>query len=130
MRLWFLGCITPPGVYGDLREQAMDWDGDGDRAERYGGTDCDDGDDTRSGKHAEVCADDGVDEDCDGQVDEGLQTTWFFDEDGDGYTSNVGYAGCSPDVAGESSEEPGGDCNGCRSRSDRQQAGSRGVGVA
>ena len=62
----------------------LDADGDG-----YAGCplaasrDCDDGDDDIHPGTAEVC--DNVDQDCDGQVDEGLITTWYADNDGDGY---------------------------------------------
>ena len=46
-------------------------------------TDCDD---TQAGVHPgaeEVC--DGVDQNCDEQIDEGLDATWYADADGDGY---------------------------------------------
>ena len=46
-------------------------------------TDCDD---TRSDVYPnapEIC--DGLDNDCDGQVDEGVKTTFYADSDGDGY---------------------------------------------
>jgi len=49
------------------------------------GGDCDDHDPTRSPAATEVC--DGVDNDCDGQVDEGgaMPQRWYADADGDGY---------------------------------------------
>jgi hypothetical protein len=47
------------------------------------GEDCDDGDPEIHPGAEEVC--DGVDNDCDGEVDEGLGTSWYEDFDGDGY---------------------------------------------
>jgi len=46
--------------------------------------DCDDGDASIHPAAEEIC--DGLDQDCDGEIDEGLATTdWFADTDGDGY---------------------------------------------
>ena len=48
------------------------------------GTDCDDGNPlANESTTAETC--DGVDNNCDGQVDEGLTSSWYADTDGDGY---------------------------------------------
>lgn len=49
------------------------------------GTDCDDGDATINPLAAETC--DGVDRNCDGDVDDGATdaTTWYYDGDNDGY---------------------------------------------
>ncbi len=47
-------------------------------------TDCDDTDADINPGASETC--DGVDEDCDGVADDGLATTtWYYDDDGDGY---------------------------------------------
>ncbi|HAD12429.1 MAG TPA: hypothetical protein DCF33_08315, partial [Saprospirales bacterium] len=44
--------------------------------------DCDDNNAAINPGAQEVC--DGVDNDCDGQVDEGVKTTYYADADGDG----------------------------------------------
>ncbi|MSQ02168.1 MAG: hypothetical protein EXR71_09800, partial [Myxococcales bacterium] len=46
-------------------------------------TDCDDNSDVVYPEHAEIC--DGLDNDCNGGVDEGVTTTFYADVDGDGY---------------------------------------------
>ncbi len=46
-------------------------------------TDCDDANSTVHPGAEEVCND--TDDDCDGEIDEGLETAWFQDADGDGY---------------------------------------------
>ena len=65
----------------------MDADGDGDPARSCGGGDCDDSDPTRSSHAAEVCSVTPVDEDCDGNVDEGVRAMLHTDADRDGYGS-------------------------------------------
>lgn len=57
-------------------------DGDGDGFSIEAG-DCDDGNGNVSPDSPEVC--DGVDQDCDGQVDEDTLLTFYTDADGDGY---------------------------------------------
>ncbi|UKM64066.1 T9SS type A sorting domain-containing protein [Flavobacteriaceae bacterium GSB9] len=50
-------------------------------------TDCDDNEADAYPGNLEIC--DGIDNDCDGQVDEGVKNTYYADTDGDGY-GNVG----------------------------------------
>ncbi|MFH1464050.1 MAG: putative metal-binding motif-containing protein [Pseudomonadota bacterium] len=61
-----------------------DADGDGYNSDE----DCDDDDAAIHPEATEAC--DGVDNDCDGEVDEGLGSTWYTDSDGDGYGSHAG----------------------------------------
>ena len=79
---------------GDLVDNFLDFDGDGlpdcvDADDDDDGdpdsSDCDDFDPTVFNGAFETC--DGVDEDCDGIIDEG---TPCFDDDGDGFTENTG----------------------------------------
>jgi hypothetical protein len=68
----------------------VDADGDG----VPDGDDCDDGDAGVYPGADELC--DGVDNDCDGEVDEGVSSTWYADADADGFgdAADPGEAGC------------------------------------
>ena len=60
-------------------------------------TDCDDGEALAYPTNPEVC--DGIDNDCAGGVDDGVQNTYYADVDGDLYgNSSVTAMGCSPPV--------------------------------
>ena len=58
--------------------------------------DCDDLDPSAYPGSTEVC--DGDDEDCDGDIDEGLLTDWYVDGDGDGYGAGRAVPACTPPV--------------------------------
>ncbi|MFT5683722.1 MAG: hypothetical protein ACI8RZ_004654, partial [Myxococcota bacterium] len=72
---------------------AIDHDGDG--FNRYQG-DCDDDNDNSYPDAPEVC--DGLDNDCDGTVDEGISQTLYLDADGDGFgDESATFESCDDD---------------------------------
>ena len=84
LSLVFLGCRTvdkgfDTGGLGDGGDAQVDVDGDGFSAAE----DCDDNDASVFPGATEVC--DGVDNNCENGVDEGVASTWYTDEDGDGF---------------------------------------------
>jgi len=79
-----LACRSEPqsgkdGLADDPVDTAEDADGDG----FSGDDDCNDGDAAVSPSAVELC--DGIDNDCDGQVDEEVTDTFFLDADADGF---------------------------------------------
>ncbi len=71
---------TPRTVTFELRDAPpVDNDGDGYTAD----VDCDDNNFDVNPGATEIC--DGIDNNCDGQIDEGVTTTYYADTDGDGY---------------------------------------------
>ncbi|MBZ5639234.1 MAG: hypothetical protein LAO51_10845 [Acidobacteriia bacterium] len=88
----FSGTVIPMlgsgGSY--LIEQDVDHDGDGYRSCETNPAlnDCNDGNPNVHPGAVEIC--NGIDDNCDGQIDEGVTVpTWFNDADGDGYGSNT-----------------------------------------
>ena len=91
----------PPG---DSGGEAVDEDGDGSPA----GEDCDDTDPAVSPSAEERC--DGIDNDCDGAVDDDATdaTAWTTDADGDGYGAGTPTLACEPP---EGTVSQDGDCD-------------------
>ena len=81
--LVLVGCRTTDKAVLDFQEeesqQVVDGDGDGYLAEE----DCDDSSSTSHPGAIELC--DGIDNNCDGQIDEGVTNLYYADTDGDGY---------------------------------------------
>jgi hypothetical protein len=76
------------------------------------GADCDDDNPSRFPEHPEIC--DGIDNDCDGEVDVGTEEVpWYVDADGDGYgnATDAPLESCAP-LAGRSLRDT--DCDDTR----------------
>ncbi len=71
------------------------------------GNDCDDSEPTMFPANTEVC--DGLDNDCNGTIDEDIPSVWYLDADGDGYGDSTQMAETCLPEAGYIAES--GDCN-------------------
>jgi hypothetical protein len=76
----------PHGIYADNQE-TVDADGDGYNSD----VDCNDNNPAINPGSPEVC--DGLDNNCNGTIDEGFTVTYYKDGDNDGYTDGVAYSG-------------------------------------
>ncbi len=77
------------------------------------GEDCDDANAAVNPGAQELCATEGVDDDCDGQVDEASaqdSSAWYADADGDGYGEDPAEEGCEAPQSGW--VQASGDCDG------------------
>jgi hypothetical protein len=97
------GSRSDIGAFGGSRATQLDRDADGYPL----GSDCDDEDPSVHPNATETC--DGVDQDCDGLIDEGLSTTWYEDGDADGFGNDQVVVESCADVPGH--VEVGGDCD-------------------
>ena len=103
--LWSISCsetekTTDTAIQGTIVE---DMDGDG----FFSDEDCDDSNPARNPNAEEIC--DGVDNNCDGQADEGALGTFYADADGDGFGNpDLTKESCE---AGEGFVEFGTDCD-------------------
>ena len=86
------GSDTGAADTGTIAPIAVDLDGDGWSAEDG---DCNDYDSSVHPEREESC--DGIDNDCDGDIDEDVIPVWYLDSDGDGHgTEDFTYEGCDP----------------------------------
>lgn len=81
-------------------------DADRDRDGYPARLDCDDGDPAVHPEAPDTC--NGVDDDCDGQVDEDPERVWYRDRDGDGFGEGAGEAAC---LGPEGTSPFDGDCD-------------------
>ena len=101
----------PHGIYAK-GEVVTDKDSDGYNSD----VDCNDNDNTVYPGAPELC--DSKDNNCDGQIDEGISNTYYKDADNDGYSNGARYTGCTPPNDYKTAADliqTSGDCNDSRS---------------
>ena len=104
MQRMFVGLVVVLAAAGCRKDwDAQDLDGDGVSAQEG---DCGPGDPEVGPAMAELC--DGRDNNCDGDIDEGLGTPWFVDGDGDGFGGAAAATSCFA-PAGSAAQD--GDCD-------------------
>lgn len=104
LALGLAGCATGARESGKAADSEGDTQADGDT----GDTDDTDRETAETGcvAYEEVC--DGADNDCDGEVDEGVTVAWYSDADGDGYGAGDVQVGCEVPAGGAATA---GDCD-------------------
>lgn len=97
------GCVEGDCTY-ECADGFSDQNGDLAQADGDG---CESAECIESNGGQETC--DGADNDCDGEVDEGVKTTYYLDSDGDGYGTSTARDLCS--ATGDYRATQGGDCD-------------------
>ena len=102
--LSMVGCVDP--------DVGRDRDGDGFRTSELDGDDCDDANPNINPAASEACGN-GVDDNCDGVIDDvGVgQVDWYVDNDGDGFPSDTVFQSCSPPAGTFADLTRGVDCD-------------------
>lgn len=96
---WSIKNVNDKSINGHLKhgdKLLIDADGDGyveALNECLPGGDCDDNNANVHPGAIEIC--NGIDDDCDGEIDEGVQTQFYQDLDGDGFGSSTAIFACS-----------------------------------
>ena len=98
----FFSCSSTEKTSISEENVVLDQDGDG-----YLEEDCDDANSSIHPNSEEIC--DGVDNDCDGEIDEDVLVTYYVDSDGDGFgNEDISVESCSASMGFVSN---GGDCD-------------------
>ena len=92
--LVMIGCDNPDKDY-TYQEENVASDIDPDQDGYFGDEDCDETSPAIHNGASEIC--DGIDNNCDGEIDEGVLITYYFDADGDDFgDSQRTEQGCFP----------------------------------
>ena len=94
LTLTLTGCLSKDAFVVETQPDTSRTDADGDGYAIEDG-DCDDSDEATHPGTEEIC--DGIDNNCNGLIDEGVTTTFYVDEDGDGFGSaDEAVESCKP----------------------------------